>query len=221
MSSNTPTTYEELGPEEAAQIDAVCDRFERAWKETQAGGPVPSLTHYQGQASEQDVLLQELAALDQACRQRYGDAGLQTPRQLGAEPEPALASVTNSLRQSTDVSERRHAHWPSIPGLELVDVLGSGGMGVVYKGRQATLNREVAVKLLRDDHRADPARRQRFLQEAQAVNINRRGDAPGGRLLGGHVTGRAQYVIALRQVAAGQDLGQAKVSDLGLLSSGL
>jgi eukaryotic-like serine/threonine-protein kinase len=42
-------------------------------------------------------------------------------------------------------------------------------MGVVYKARQATLNREVAVKLLRDDHRADPARRQRFLQEAQAV----------------------------------------------------
>jgi hypothetical protein len=37
MSPDQPTEYEQLTPEEAAQIDAVCDRFERAWKETKAG----------------------------------------------------------------------------------------------------------------------------------------------------------------------------------------
>jgi tetratricopeptide (TPR) repeat protein len=42
-------------------------------------------------------------------------------------------------------------------------------MGVVFKARQATLDRDVAVKFLRDAHRADPGRRERFLQEARAV----------------------------------------------------
>src|SRR5262249_17647563 len=44
-----------------------------------------------------------------------------------------------------------------------------GGMGVVYQARQATLDRAVAVKFLRDAHRADPGQRERFLQEARAV----------------------------------------------------
>src|SRR5262249_25965108 len=44
-----------------------------------------------------------------------------------------------------------------------------GGMGVVYQARQATLDRAVAVKFLRDAHRADPGQRERFLQEARAI----------------------------------------------------
>ena len=57
----------------------------------------------------------------------------------------------------------------SVPGLELVDVLGSGGMGVVFKARQTALDRDVAVKFLRDAHRAEPGRRERFIQEARAI----------------------------------------------------
>jgi hypothetical protein len=49
MSPDQPTEYELLTPEEAAQIDAVCDRFEQAWKEAKAGGPVPRLASYVGQ----------------------------------------------------------------------------------------------------------------------------------------------------------------------------
>jgi serine/threonine protein kinase len=40
---------------------------------------------------------------------------------------------------------------------------------VVYRARQVTLDRDVAVKFLRDDQRTDPGLRDRFLQEARAV----------------------------------------------------
>jgi tetratricopeptide (TPR) repeat protein len=42
-------------------------------------------------------------------------------------------------------------------------------MAVVFKARQVALDREVAVKFLRDAHLSDPGQRERFLQEARAV----------------------------------------------------
>ena len=74
MSPDLPTAYEQLTPEEVADIDDVCDRFERAWKGAQAGGPVPCLASYlgHGHGPARAVLLQELIALDRTCRKRYG-----------------------------------------------------------------------------------------------------------------------------------------------------
>jgi len=51
---------------------------------------------------------------------------------------------------------------------ELLDVIGSGGMGVVLKGRHAALGQHVAVKLLQPGL-GDPAFRERFLREARLL----------------------------------------------------
>src|SRR5512140_175304 len=51
---------------------------------------------------------------------------------------------------------------------ELVEQLGKGGAGVVYKARDTRLGRFVAVKVLAPGKAADPERRQRFVQEAKA-----------------------------------------------------
>jgi Tol biopolymer transport system component/predicted Ser/Thr protein kinase len=73
------------------------------------------------------------------------------------------------------------ATWPNVPynprvigqhigPYEVVEKLGEGGMGVVYRARDSRLNRDVALKCLSTDAPSDPERRRRFLQEAQAAS---------------------------------------------------
>ena len=51
----------------------------------------------------------------------------------------------------------------------LESALGTGGMAVVYKAHDTTLERQVAIKLLRQRFSRDPAFRDRFHQEAKAA----------------------------------------------------
>ena len=58
---------------------------------------------------------------------------------------------------------------PHFPQLEILECLGRGGMGVVYKARQKTLNRFVALKLLAPERVQDAKFAERFAREAQAL----------------------------------------------------
>src|SRR5262249_33200660 len=56
-----------------------------------------------------------------------------------------------------------------LPNLEVTEVLGWGGMGVVYKGRQPFLDRPVAIKVIRHDFGDHPEAQQRFVHEARTL----------------------------------------------------
>src|ERR1700676_5004789 len=65
---------------------------------------------------------------------------------------------------STQMIGRTIAHY------EILDKLGEGGMGIVYKARDTHLDRLVAIKVLPADKVADPDRKRRFVQEAKAAS---------------------------------------------------
>jgi predicted Ser/Thr protein kinase len=58
---------------------------------------------------------------------------------------------------------------PHFPQLEIVRLIGRGGMGAVYEARQRGLSRTVALKVLSAPHSADASFEERFVREAQTL----------------------------------------------------
>jgi len=68
------------------------------------------------------------------------------------------------MTHEVELAGRTLAHY------RLVEKIGSGGMGVVYRAEDTHLDRTVAIKVLPADAVADPERRRRFVQEAKAAS---------------------------------------------------
>jgi tRNA A-37 threonylcarbamoyl transferase component Bud32 len=59
--------------------------------------------------------------------------------------------------------------WPVIPGYEVLERLGRGGMGQVFKARHLRLDRIIALKIIRKDRQAQFQAVRRFQREAKAA----------------------------------------------------
>lgn len=78
----------------------------------------------------------------------------------GIEPSPAPGAFVPPT-----VAELQ----PGFPQYELLELLGKGGMGAVYKARQPSLDRLVAIKILPPEVSQNPAFAERFTREARAL----------------------------------------------------
>lgn len=80
-------------------------------------------------------------------------------------PSNEHSSETRTLPRSPTPAELA----PHFPQLEILECLGRGGMGVVYKARQPQLERFVALKILAPERVTDARFAERFLREARAL----------------------------------------------------
>ena len=123
-----------------------------------------------------DELLEELLGVG-----RHPGGGLPLlPRAAAAGPAPGCCSCGCSSSNSAlfppseppggvRLAALPTAELPNIPGYEVQEELGRGGVGVVYRARHLRLDRTVALKMLLAGPYARPEERERFLREAQAL----------------------------------------------------
>jgi WD40 repeat protein len=130
-------------PDQATDDDAVLDLIHAEVLLREQHGDAPQLDEYLARFPRLAEPLREQFALHKAGPTRAAAT-------LGGAPAPEPPP-------------------PIVPGYEVLEELGRGGMGVVYKARQLGLNRVVALKLIRGGFAADAEALARFKTEAEAV----------------------------------------------------
>ncbi len=144
-------------------IDDVCLRFEAAWQQT----PHPAIEPFLEGVAEPEfsALLAELLLLDLDYRIRAKEAP--EAGEFAARFPDHGQIVEEVFRQSGLMCQPAGTRVRYFGDYELLEVIGRGGMGVVYKARQLSLDRIVALKMIRAGRLALPDDVDRFHREAR------------------------------------------------------
>jgi serine/threonine-protein kinase len=153
------------------RIDDLCAEFERKWQ-TDDSLKIESLISEVDSPTERETLLAELIVLDIDYRRRRGEKPTKQ-EYLDRFPEntDAVSDAFNDDEKRVGVFEPpttgRLAEL--FPSLEIIELVGKGGMGAVYKARQSGLDRLVALKILPEEFGHDVKFALRFTREARTL----------------------------------------------------
>ncbi len=135
----------------------------------------------------------------------------------GATPlEPSLSSSGLPTRRSPAAAPTDSLVGRTLSRYRVLSEIGRGGMGVVYRAFDLSLEREVAVKVLPSDRLGDPKWRRRFVQEARTVAalecphicaVYDVGEADGRLFIAMELVRGAPLHDVLRRVRRAADLG--------------
>lgn len=163
--------HKRLPIETLERIDDLCADFEQKW---QANQPVTieSVVALEKSVAERDVLLAELIALDNDYRRRRGETpAFQEYLERFPESPQAVNDAIDDGQKTTSEFEP-----PTIdrlaelfPALEIIKLVGTGGMAAVYKAKQPGLDRFVALKILPEEFSHDVKFALRFTREARTL----------------------------------------------------
>jgi predicted ATPase len=133
------------------------------------------LARYPELAADRAVTLELIAAEHEFRRRREPDLALDEylPRfpQYHAELPAHIARPTVAAADVRQRPRGRRAEAPpEVAGYQVLGLLGRGGMGVVYRARQESLDRPVALKFLPAEWSRDPVWLARFRREARTAS---------------------------------------------------
>ena len=168
MSAALPPQDGTWSPEfEQCRLDEVCDRFEAAWR----AGARPRIEEYLGDVTgaARLALLRELLALEVHYRQRGGEGP--RPADYGDRfadlDAAAIADVFAGAPATPPVL--RDGERPSSERFELLEQVGRGSFGTVWRARDQALGREVALKVPHAGLLEAAEHAERFRREARAA----------------------------------------------------
>lgn len=106
-------------------------------------------------------------------------------------------ALTTTAGSDTKLGMTATASPANPPGFQLLGEVGRGGMGVVYRARDTTLDRDVAIKLLSDRYPPNSPAAQRFLNEARITGQLQHPGIPAVHQVGSQSDGRPFLAMKL------------------------